>query len=355
MRFEPNDEQRQVQAVVRDLARSRVLPRAGAWDEAGAFPAATWDELAQLGLTGVDVPEGQGGAGLDVVTATLALEELAAASGSLAWSLANHLVAGFALRSATEGSAEARALAGGEVRGATLASPALTGGLATEAPERFSGDVRHVGQVQGAQRFVLPVDGDGLAVFEAASLEGRADAHPLGLRAAGLGTLSARSAACVERFDHWSTGARAATRDYARLLNSAVLVGLGRMALDEASRYALERKAFGQPIGELQSIQHKLADAATLLDAARLSTWRAAAKLDGGRTATREVGVARLMAARAALLATDEGLQIFGGYGYTEDFPVERAWRDAKVVSVDEGATDAQRADLARETYRLIA
>ena len=137
--------------------------------------------------------------------------------------------------------------------------------------------------------------------------------------------------------------------DAGRVGIAAWCLGLGRAALEEALAYAQERTAFGRPIAELQAIQFMLADMATRLDAARMLTYRAAYLKDAGRTWRAEASMAKLMASEAAMWATTKAVQIFGGYSYMRDYPVERYMRDAKLGEIGEGTSEVQRMVIARE------
>jgi alkylation response protein AidB-like acyl-CoA dehydrogenase len=142
--------------------------------------------------------------------------------------------------------------------------------------------------------------------------------------------------------------------DSGRITIGALALGLARGALEEASRYALERKQFGKPIAEFQAIQHKLADMATELDAARLLVHRAAVLKDQGKRYKREASMGKLFASEMAMRACDEAIQIHGGYGYTREYPVERYWRDAKLCTIGEGTSEVQRMIIAREILRAV-
>ena len=133
------------------------------------------------------------------------------------------------------------------------------------------------------------------------------------------------------------------TLDGGRIGIGAQAVGIARAAFEDATRYALERKTFGQPISEHQAIQFKLADMCTEIDAARLLVWRAAAKKDAGQRHTTESSMAKLFASEVANRAAKEAVQVFGGYGYLTDFPVERHFRDAKITEIYEGTSEIQR------------
>jgi alkylation response protein AidB-like acyl-CoA dehydrogenase len=143
--------------------------------------------------------------------------------------------------------------------------------------------------------------------------------------------------------------------DRGRITIGALAVGLHRGALEESVRYAKDRQAFGQPIGEFQAIRWMLADMGTELQAARLFVHRAASRADAGLPFTREASMAKLFASEAAMRACTKAVQIHGGYGYTREFPVERYLRDAKLCEIGEGTSEVQRMIIARETLKEAA
>ncbi len=142
--------------------------------------------------------------------------------------------------------------------------------------------------------------------------------------------------------------------DGGRISIAALSLGIARGALDAALEYATVREQFQKPIASFQVIGHKLADMATEVDAARLLTMRAAVKKDRGESCTRESAMAKVYASEVAVRTAEEAIQIHGGYGYTKDYPVERAWRDAKLCTIGEGTSEVQRLVIARELLRLV-
>jgi alkylation response protein AidB-like acyl-CoA dehydrogenase len=137
--------------------------------------------------------------------------------------------------------------------------------------------------------------------------------------------------------------------DGGRISIAALSLGIARGALDTALEYATVREQFGKPIASFQAIRQKLADMATMVDASRLLTMRSAVRKDGGLTTTLESSMAKVYASEAAVKVSEEAIQILGGYGYTKDYPVERAWRDAKLCTIGEGTSEIQRLVIARE------
>jgi acyl-CoA dehydrogenase len=145
------------------------------------------------------------------------------------------------------------------------------------------------------------------------------------------------------------------TLDHTRTPIGALATGIAQAALDHASRYALKRQSFGKPIGEHQAIQAKLAAMAQQVHASRLLVWRAAWEIDQGRTATLESAIAKTFASDAAMRVADEAIQIFGGYGYMRDYPVEKLLRDAKLTQIYEGSNEILRSVIARELLKAYA
>jgi alkylation response protein AidB-like acyl-CoA dehydrogenase len=143
--------------------------------------------------------------------------------------------------------------------------------------------------------------------------------------------------------------------DGGRISIAALSLGIARGALDAAVEYSTVREQFGRQLSSFQAIRHKLADMATEVDAARLLTLRAAVLKDGGRETTLESSMAKVYASEVAVRVAEEAIQIHGGYGYTKDYPVERAWRDAKLCTIGEGTSEIQRLVIARELLRRLA
>ncbi|MEZ4472522.1 MAG: acyl-CoA dehydrogenase family protein [bacterium] len=328
---------------VRDFVRAEVAPQAGAWAHAGGLPRGAWEAATRLGLAGIRAPEAFGGAEMDGLALAVAIEAVAAASGSLAWVLAVHnaLALGHALHVGD----------GGLI--AALASGRFIGGFAAlpEVRATSTGDGwRLVGRGEGIT--LDPVRG--VLVLIASSAEGptafQVDARTvkfqrartLGMAAASVGAIELDGPGqLVGGVGQAGAVVEAVQREAAPVF-AALSVGLGQGALEAGLRYATERRQFGRPISDFQAIQWMLADAGTELEAARLLGRRAAASGD-----VADGLAARILSAEAGLAAADRALQIHGGAGYTKDYPVERCWRDAQRLLV---GVDAARAALGQLT-----
>lgn len=366
-----SDEQLLVRDSVRAFARERIAPNAHGWNEAGTFPRDLVPELASLGLLGLAVPPEYGGAGLDILTIALVMEEVAAADGSIALTLAAHnsLCSGHLLIAASDEQKERwlPPLAAGKHLGCWALTEPGSGSDAIAAKTRA---VRRDDEwiLSGTKQFITNPNLAGFAVVIAAMAERKLCAFGIQMNARGIRAgrpekkmgLHASDTApivledCVVPEADRIGGEGTAFEDVKQVLDrgrigiGAISVGLGRGALDAATAYAKERRQFGKPIAEFQMIRWKLARARTELDAARLLVHRAAALANAGRPFRLEASMAKLYASEAGSRAADAALQVFGGYGYMRDQPVERAVRDARLMEIGEGTSEIQRIVIAR-------
>jgi alkylation response protein AidB-like acyl-CoA dehydrogenase len=382
MSFELGEDVELLRGSVRELCERQIVPHARAWDAAGQLPPSIVRELGEVGLFGLRVPESEGGAGLSMGAAAALIEELAAADAAVALTVTVHNFSclGHLSRRASASMRETLLprLVSGEALGAwAMAEP----GVGSD-PGAARATVRHEGGhwvirghkalvVQGAAAEVIvvvastdPEQGpDSLASF----LVERTDpgvrildeVRTLGMRAAAtvdlrLEDVRVPEARCLARPGLAHRDMREVQAD-SRIAHAALACGLTRAALDAARAYAREREQFGRPIGDFQAIQWKLADIATGLDAARLLVQRAAWQRDRGQAAVEEAARAKLFAATRAVAACSEALQIHGGYGYTEEFPVERMLRDARYIPIAEGTDEIQRIVLSDAIVRRFA
>jgi alkylation response protein AidB-like acyl-CoA dehydrogenase len=377
--FELSPEQREIQALTRDFADAEIQPHAAAWDREHRFPRELFSQLADLGLMGVCIPEEYGGAGADFLSYILVLEELSRGDAGVGVTVAVHTSA-VTLPILTFGTDEQRSrfvppLARGEHLGAfALTEPESgsdAGSLRTKAEasgdgwtitgsKQWTTNAEYAGAIllfartdpststaRGVSAFVL--DREHIRVT-------RTEAK-LGLNSSVTNDIVVEGAEVGrDRLLHEEgRGFRVAmtTLDGGRIGIAAQALGIAQAAYDAARRYALERRQFGHRIGEFQAIQHKLANMSTEIDAARLLVYRAAWLKQEGRPHTEEGAKAKLFASEMARRQTAEAIQVFGGYGYTKEFPVERYYRDAKITEIYEGTSEIQRLVIARSILGL--
>ncbi len=373
--------QRQIVDLAREFARTRIEPHAAEWDRSAHFARDVIDELGKLGFLGMGTPEEYDGMGLDTVTYLLALEELAAADASIAVSVSIHnaipttmllrhgspaqkerwlkpmargeLLAGFALSEPESGSDAAslcaRAVRAGDqwVLSGTKAW-ATNGGTAdvmmvmarTDRPEARRG-------AKGISTFIVPTDAAG---YRPGKPEDK-----LGLRASNTTAIALEDVRlpAEQLLGEEGQGFVYAMEglDVGRLGVAIQAVGIARRALEHSVAYCAERKQFGQALREFEAVQFKLADMATRVEAARALGHLAAARRDRGEEITTQASMAKLFASETAMWVTTQAVQLFGGYGYMRDFPVEKLFRDAKVTEIYEGTSEIQRIVIARGLY----
>jgi alkylation response protein AidB-like acyl-CoA dehydrogenase len=377
--FQLSQDQQAIRDMVRDVARNEIAPNALAWDEAQHFPRELFSKLGELGLLGVVIPEEFGGAGLGYVEYVTILEEIGAADGSIGLSVAahnslctNHLY--------LFGSDELKReylprLASGEWIGAWgLTEPGAgsdAGG--TRATAKRDGDewllngtktfITHAsvgdaavlvartspeGGHHGISAFFVPFDRPGVSA-------GKKE-NKLGMRASDTSSLVLEDCRVPAGYLLGEEGEgfvqAMKVLDGGRISIAALSVGIARGALDATLEYATVREQFGRPISSFQLTRAKLADMATWVDAARLLTQRSAAMKDAGLRTTGESAMAKVYASEVAVAVAEEAVQIHGGYGYTKEYPVERAWRDAKLCTIGEGTSEIQRMVIARELLK---
>ncbi len=375
------EQRREIVALARDFAQRELAPHSAEWDRAKAFPREVLTKLGELGFLGMRIPEDYDGLGLDPLTYLMVLEEIAAADASVSITLGVHnsLGCGMLLRHGSE--AQKRrwlpALATGKVIGAFALSEPDAGSdpASLRAQARRGGD----GWVlSGTKSWVTSGDVAGLLVVMARTdtpqqrrgakgisaflLPGDASGIEHGKPEDKMGLRASRTTGFVLHdvrvgpdalLGEEGKGLRYALEALAhgRLGVAAQAIGIGRAALELAVKYSAERQQFGQPIKDFQAIQFKLADMATRVAAARaLLHETAQLELDGHRGAA-QASMAKLFASEAATWVTTQAVQVFGGYGYMRDYPVERLFRDAKVTEIYEGTSEIQRIVIARGLF----
>jgi len=380
MDFELTDEQELIREAVREFADAEVAPIAAEVDREHRFPAELLPKLAELNLMGMPYPEKVGGAGADYLSYVIAIEEISrvcattsvivSAHSSLAtWPIytfgtpAQHdryladmtsgrRLGAFAL---TEPAAGTDAAAGTTTALLKGDEYVLNGSkiFISNAPYAeiyvvFAKTDPAAPGTRGMSAFIVEKDTPGFSVGEAE--------HKLGIR--GSSTPPLYFADCHIPSDALlggeGNGFKVAmkTLDGGRIGIAAQALGIAQAALDASVAYAKERVQFGKPIAALQAIQWMIADMATEIDAARLLVYRAASCVDNGRPYSTEGAMAKLFASETATRVAGKAIQIHGGYGYTESYPVERNWRDAKITEIYEGTSEVQRMVIARSCLR---
>jgi short-chain 2-methylacyl-CoA dehydrogenase len=378
MDFDLTDEQRLLRDTVREFARQEVAPVAEELDRTKSFPYELVEKMGGLGLMGIPFPEEYGGGGADTLTYALAVEEMTRIDSSVAITMAAHTSLGTmpiylwgtdqqkddwlpqlcsGQKLAAFGLTEPEA---GSDAGNTQTRAALDGGdwvvngtkqFITNSGTDISGCVTITavtGQENGGKEISNIIVPNGTPGFEPGEPYRKmgwnaSDTRPLTFDDCRVpeGSLLGRRGDGFKQFVQILDGGRIGV--------AAMGVGLAQGALDEAISYAKERRAFGQPIGKFQAIQAKIADLSAAIEAARLLVYRAAVLKDRGEAFTLTAAQAKLITGRLAVRATEEAVQIHGGYGYIEEYPVCRFYRDAKILTIGEGTDEVQQMVIARQ------
>jgi alkylation response protein AidB-like acyl-CoA dehydrogenase len=371
-----SEEERQTRELARALARERIAPLAAQVDETEAYPAEQLRLLGQQGLMGLYIPEAYGGADLGALAFCLAVEEVAYACAATGVLYLVQYAAGYPIVSHGSETQKRRylpRLAAGEITAAlSISEPGAGSDAASMSTTAVRRGDRYV--LNGSKMWVT--NGSHASVLTLFATVDRGRGHrgvtaflveptfpgfalgklerKMGIR--GSPTVAIHLTDCevpVEnRLGGEGEGFRVAlgALDRSRPAVGAQAVGIGQAALDAAVAYSRERQQFGQPIAAFQGVQFMLADMAMAVHAARLTVHHAAAMVDRGAPATAmESSMAKCFASDAAMRVTTDAVQIFGGYGYTREYPVERLMRDAKITQIYEGTNQIQRTVIARE------
>ncbi|MBF5040898.1 acyl-CoA dehydrogenase [Aggregicoccus sp. 17bor-14] len=380
MNFELTETQTLIRDTARKISRERIAPGARERDRNERFPRELYTELAQLGLLGVNIPAQYGGAEAGVVSYALAMMEVSAACASTAVGMAvTNMCAELIYKFGTEAQREKylpRLTSGEAIVGAfALSEPHAgsdPGAMHTTAKRRGNSWVINGSKqwiTSGAHAGVMVVwartGGEGNRGLSAFIVEGGTKGllvgkheDKMGLRASNTVGLTFED--CEIPLENLlgkeGEGFKLAmiALDGGRIGIASQACGVGRAALDSAVRYSKERKAFGQAIAEFQGLRFMMADMAVQLRAAELLTYRAAVLKEQGAPFSREASMAKLFASETSNRVCDKAVQILGGYGYIDEFPVERYLRDARVQTIYEGTSEVQRIVIARETIKLL-
>ena len=379
MDFATDELTQQVGRTARDFANQYIRPHVMEWDESQCFPHAVFTELGRLGLMGVVVPEEYGGSGLSYIEYVTVIVEIAKVCGSIGLSLAAHnsLCTGhiLAFGNETQKKKYLPRLASGEALGAWGLTEANTG---SDAGNMRCTAVKEGGEwvLNGTKNWITHGISGHIAVVVARTGEPRARNNATafivergtagfsgGKKENKLGMRASETAEMIfdqcripdaNRLGEVGDGFRQALAvlDGGRISIAALSIGIAKGALEAALQYSKERHQFDQPICNFQGISFKLADMATEIAAAELLTFQAADLKNRHLPMTRQAAMAKYYASEVAVRAANDAVQIFGGYGYTKDFPVEKFYRDSKLCTIGEGTSEIQKIVIAREVLK---
>lgn len=376
MHFELTEEQQFIQQTVRDFAQKEIAPRSAEIDRTGEFPHDIFEKMAGLGLLGLPFPEEYGGAGADAVSMALATEEIARADGSTALAYLAHIGLG----------STPIFLFGSEAQKQQFLVPAVQG----EYLAAFGLTEPQAGSDAGATRTTAVLDGDEWVIngekmwitnapiaghIIVAALTDRERGrkgismiivprgtpglsfgkheHKMGLRGS-MSTAVFLNDVRVPKDNLLGTINKGYSQflqvlDGGRITIGAMAIGLAQAAYESAVKYAAERESFGKPIGAYQSVANMIADMAVGLEASRLLVYKAAWLKDQGKPFTKEAAIAKLYATEVSEKICRDAIQVLGGYGYSSEFPVERYYRDTRLLTIGEGTSEIQRMVIARQ------
>jgi len=372
--FDLTSEQKMIRDTVREFAEAEIAPHAAEWDRTEHFPIEVFRKMGELGFLGLPIPEEYGGAGADMISYCLAVEEIGRACGGTGLSYEAHvsLACTPILLYGTEEQKKKYLvpMARGEALGAFgLTEPGAgsdAGGTRTTAVlegdewvitgnkifNTNGGYAKYVVLTaltdpasRGISAFIVPTDAEGFSVSK--------PYEKLGMRASNTVELILDRVRVPKEnlLGPLNAGFKQflSTLDGGRVAIAALAVGIARAAFETALAYAKTRVQFGQAISKFQAIQHKLADMAMHIDLARNAVMKAAWLKDQGRPYTLEASYAKLFASEMCTRTCEQAIQILGGYGYMREYPVERHYRDAKLIEIGEGTSEIQRLVIARQ------
>ncbi len=381
MNFELTDEQELLRKTTREFAAKEMAPHVKEWDEKEIFPREVFQKLGQLGMMGTIFPAELGGAGLSYQDYIIVIEELARVDGGIAMSVAahtslctNHI---YSHGNDAQRKKYLPQLASGTILGAwSLTEPEAgsdAGGTKTTAVR----DGNHW-VLNGSKNFTTHASVAGVYVLMAVTNKSKGrhgisafiierdtrglmpakKESKLGMRASDTASVMMEDCRVPKENLLGKEGEgfidSLKVLDGGRISIAALAVGMAQGAFDHALRYATQRKQFNKPIADFQAIQWKLSEMATKIDSARLLTQRAAYLKDQGKRVTKESSMAKLFAGDMSVRVAEEAVQIFGGYGFIKDYPVEKYYRDTKLCTIGEGTSEIQRLVIARELLKGV-
>ena len=379
MDFKSSENQELLKQTIRDFAEKNIRPKLMEWDEAQHFPVEVFKKMGELGLMGILVPEKYQGAGLTYFEYVTAIQEVSRVCGSIGLSMAAHnsLCTGHIMAFGNDEQKDIYLpkLATGEWIGAWGLTEANTGsdalrmqvvakqdgdhwiinGAKNWITHGISGDVAVVlartGEMNDSHGISAFIVDRGTAGFKAGKKENK-----LGMRASETAEMIFEDCKVHKSqvLGNVGDGFIQAMKvlDGGRISIAALSLGIAKGAFDASVKYSKEREQFGQPISNFQAISFKIADMATQIEAAELLTMQAADLKNRGEKVTRQSAFAKYYASEVAVRCSTEAVQIFGGYGYTKDFPVEKFYRDSKLCTIGEGTSEIQKLVIARDILK---
>jgi len=377
--FETTENQTMIAQMVRDFAEKNIRPNIMDWDESQTFPLETFKEMGKLGLLGVLVPQEYGGSGFGYFEYVTAIVELSKVCGSVGLSMAAHnsLCTGHIMYFGNEDQKKKwlPQLASGEAIGAWGLTEANTGSdaMRMQCVAKQDGDnwilngtknwITH--GITGNIAVVLArtgelLDSNGITAFVVErgtpGFRGGKKENKLGMRASETAELIFEDCVIPKEnvLGKIGDGFKQAMKvlDGGRISIAALSLGIAKGAYEAALKYSKERQQFGQPISNFQGISFKLADMATQIEAAELLIFQAADRKNKNLSVNKEGAMAKYYASEVAVRNSTEAIQIFGGYGYTKDFPVEKFYRDSKLCTIGEGTSEIQKLVISRSILK---
>ncbi len=379
MNFQTNENQQMIADMIRKFGKDHIYPKMMEWDETQEFPVEVFKKLGDLGLMGVLVPTEYGGSGFSYTEYVTAITELGSICGSIALSMAAHnsLCTGHIMAFGNEEQKKKYLpkLATAEWIGAWGLTEAGTGSdaMRMQCTAVQDGDYWVINGtknwithgITGNVAVVLVrtgelLDSNGITAFvverTTPGFRGGKKENKLGMRASETAELIFENCRVHKSqiLGNVGDGFKQAMKvlDGGRISIAALSLGIAKGALNASIKYAKERQQFGQPIANFQGIAFKIADMATEFEAAELLTFQAADMKNKGMKVTKESAFAKYYASEVAVKCSTEAVQIFGGYGYTKDFPVEKFYRDSKLCTIGEGTSEIQKLVIARELLK---